>query len=407
MKDKLLNRFLKYVKINTMSDSRSTTYPSSTIQIDFGKQLVEECKQIGLQDVSIDNYGYVMATLPANTKTDAPVIGFISHMDTVPDYPGVNVKPNIIENYSGGPIVLNKEQNVVMDPGYFEILDKVVGKTLITTDGTTVLGADDKAGIAEILTAMEYLISHPEIKHGEIKVGFTPDEEIGHGVDHFDVNKFGAKYAFTIDGCGLGELECENFNAAGATVKFKGISVHPGSAKGKMVNASSIACDFHSMLPTQDAPEYTEMREGFFHLHAMEGDIENATLEYIIRDHDKAKFENRKETLKNLVTYINNKYGSEVATVEMADNYYNMKEIIDKHPEPMELAKKAFAKAEVTPEIMPIRGGTDGARLSFMGLPCPNIFVGAYNCHGKYEFAVVEYMLKATEIIVAMCELNV
>lgn len=406
MTEKLLNRFLKYVKINTQADSHSTTYPSSSVQIDFAKQLVEDCKAIGLQDAQMDEYGYVFATLPSNIDEKVPTIGFISHMDTVPDYPGANVKPQIVENYDGKDIVLNADLQVVLSPEKFPVLHTLQGETLITTDGTTVLGSDDKAGIAEILTAMEYLIAHPEIPHGTIRVGFTPDEEIGHGVDHFDVARFNADFAYTIDGSSLGEIQCESFNAAGATIVIKGLSVHPGFAKGKMKNALTIACEFQNMLPCEEVPERTEGYEGFYHLHAFEGHLEEVTLSYIVRDHDRALFNKRKANILNIAKTLNEKYGEDTVTVEMADNYYNMREVIDQHPEIMALAERAFAKENIVPKCEPIRGGTDGSRLSFMGLPCPNIFTGGYNCHGKYEFAVLSHMEAAVRAILAICELG-
>ena len=406
MEQTLLNRFLGYVKINTMSNDQSTSFPSSTVQVSFAKELARECERIGLQDVTVDDYGYVFATLPGNIDKEVPVIGFIAHMDTVPDFAGDHVNPQIIENYKGGTITLNAAHNIVLSPAQFPILDTLVGEKLITTDGTTVLGSDDKAGIAEILTAMEYLIKHPEIKHGPIRVGFTPDEEIGRGVDFFDVKRFNAQFAYTIDGCNLGELQYENFNAASATVHFNGVSVHPGSAKGKMVNSMSIACEYQSLLPAMEVPEHTEGHEGFYHLHDMKGSIEDTTLHYIIRDHDKDNFETRKQTMQGLVHVLNQKYGEGTATTEIKDSYFNMSEVIKDHPEVMELAKKAFKEVGVEPLISPIRGGTDGARLSFMGLPCPNIFTGGYNCHGKYEFAVVSHMLQATKIIIKIAELG-
>ncbi len=405
MQQSLINRFLKYVQINTMSDDKSQTYPSSSVQIDFAKILVEECKTLGLTDVTLDEYGYVMATLPSNLETHTPTIGFIAHMDTVPDYPGNHVKPQLVESYDGTAIVLNPEKNISLNPIQFPILKTFIGETLITTDGTTVLGADDKAGISEILTAMEYLITHPEIPHGTIRIGFTPDEEIGQGVNYFDVNKFGADFAYTIDGGRLGELQCENFNAASVTLNFTGVSVHPGSAKGKMKNSLTIACEYQSLLPAREVPEHTEGREGFYHLHDMSGTLESTTLHYIIRDHDKVKFENRKQTMQDLTQKLNQKYGEGTVTIEVKDSYYNMKEVIDKYPKVMTLAKQAFANIEVEPILSPIRGGTDGARLSFMGLPCPNIFTGGYNAHGKYEFAVVSHMLKATEAIIEIAKL--
>ena len=404
MKEKLLNRFLTYVQTNTQADGASTTYPSSTVQIDFAKTLVSECTQLGLHDVSLDENGYVFATLPSNIQEEVPTIGFISHMDTVPDYPGNNVKPQIIENYNGTDITLNPE--VTLSPRQFPVLKTLVGETLITTDGTTILGGDDKDGIAEILTAMEYLIAHPEIPHGTIRIGFTPDEEIGRGVDYFDVKKFNADFAYTIDGCAVGELQCENFNAASATIKIKGLSVHPGSAKGKMKNALAIACEFQNHLPAHEVPECTEGHEGFYHLHAFEGHLEEATLHYILRDHNRSLFNARKEKIASITTLLNEKYGEGTVSFEITDSYYNMKEVIDKYPGVLELAEKAFAKVGITPVHEPIRGGTDGARLSFMGLPCPNIFTGAYNCHGKYEFTVLHHMELAVKAILAICELG-
>lgn len=406
MEQQLLDRFLNYVRINTMSDERSTTFPSSQVQLAFAKQLAEECKNMGLTDVTLDDYGYVMATLPGNIDHEVPVIGFIAHMDTVPDYPGEHVNPQIVEKYEGGSILLNAEQKVFLSPGQFPVLNDLIGEKLITTDGTTVLGSDDKAGIAEILTAMAYLIAHPEIKHGPIRIGFTPDEEIGQGVDHFDVAAFGAAFAYTVDGCALGELQYENFNAASVTLHVNGVSVHPGAAKGKMKNSLSIACEYQSLLPALEVPEHTEGHEGFYHLHEMTGSIEETVLHYIIRDHDRDKFEHRKETMQGLAHILNKKYGPDTIQLTLKDSYYNMAEIIEQHPEVMALAKKAFAKAGVTPLLDPIRGGTDGARLSFMGIPCPNIFTGGYNCHGKYEFAVVSHMLSAVKVILSICELG-
>ena len=405
MQQNLMNRFLKYVKINTMSDAHSSTYPSSAIQLDFAKLLAKDCEDIGLSDVAVDEYGYVTATLPSNIDTKVPTIGFIAHMDTVPDYPGEHVKPQIVENYDGTAIVLNEEKNITLNPAQFPILKELVGETLITTDGTTVLGSDDKAGIAEILTAMEYLIAHPEIPHGTIRIAFTPDEEIGSGVNYFDVKKFNADFAYTIDGCNLGQLQCENFNAASATLHFTGVSVHPGSAKDKMKNSLTIACEYQSLLPALEVPEHTTGHEGFYHLHDLSGSIENTELHYIIRDHNKEKFEGRKQLMKDLAEQINQKYGEGTVSIKIQDSYYNMKEVIDTCPEVMDLAKKAFAAVGVTPEFEPIRGGTDGARLSFMGLPCPNIFTGGYNCHGKYEFAVAKHMLLATQIVIEISKL--
>ena len=405
MQEALVKRFLKYVQTNTMSNDASTTFPSSSVQLDFAQTLVEECKAIGLTDVALDENGYVTATLPSNISKKTPVIGFIAHMDTVPDYPGEHVKPQIIEKYNGGSILLNAENGTSLRPEQFPILRDLVGESLITTDGTTVLGADDKAGIAEILTAMEYLIAHPEIPHATIRVGFTPDEEIGHGVDYFDVAKFAADFAYTIDGCDLGELQCENFNAASATIHVNGVSVHPGSAKGKMKNSLSIACEYQSLLPALEVPEHTTDHEGFYHLHDMSGSVENTKLHYIIRDHDRDLFEKRKQTMMGLAHILNKKYGEGTVEIEITDSYYNMKEVIDQHPQVMSLAEKAFKNVGITPISSPIRGGTDGARLSFMGLPCPNIFTGGYNCHGKYEFAVISHMLLATKAIIEISTL--
>ena len=404
MQEALVNRFLKYVETNTMSNDESTTFPSSSVQLDFARTLVEECKEIGLSDVTLDANGYVMATLPSNTSKQVPVIGFIAHMDTVPDYPGDHVNPQLLENYGGGSILLNAEKEIYLSPAQFPILNTLVGESLITTDGTTVLGADDKAGIAEILTAMEYLIAHPEIPHGTIRIGFTPDEEIGHGVDYFNVKEFAADFAFTVDGCDLGELQCENFNAASATLNIHGVSVHPGSAKGKMKNSISIACEYQSLLPALEVPEHTTDHEGFYHLHDMSGSVENTKLHYIIRDHDRDQFEVRKQTMMGLAHILNKKYGEGTVEIEINDSYYNMKEVIDKHPQIMFLAERAFKNIGITPVITPIRGGTDGARLSFMGLPCPNIFTGGYNCHGKYEFAVISHMELATQAVVEIAK---
>ena len=401
MKEKLLNRFLSYVVVDTMSDDTSETFPSTSKQVDFAKKLAKECEAIGLINVGVDEYGYVMATLPSNIEENTDVIGFISHMDTVPDYSGKDVKPNVVE-YSGGNILLNKDKDIYLSNTQFPILDTLVGETLITTDGTTVLGGDDKAGIAEILTAIEYLIAHPEIPHGTIKVGFTPDEEIGRGVDYFDVKKFGADFAYTIDGGNLGELQYENFNAASVNVTIKGVSVHPGDAKGKMKNALTIGCEYQSMLPADEVPETTELYQGFYHLHDFSGSLEETKLHYIIRDHDKLSFEKRKSFMLELAQNLDKKYNGDTVSIEIKDSYFNMKEIIENHPETIERAKKAMLEVGVTPILEPIRGGTDGARLSFNGLPCPNIFTGAHNYHGKYEFTVLNHMVKASEVIVAI-----
>ncbi len=405
MKEQLTSRFLKYVKTNTQADESNTSFPSTKEQLTFGKALVKECTLLGLQDARMDEYGYVFATLPSNIDRKVPTVGFIAHMDTVSDYPGAHVKPQLIENYSGEKITLNENEHIFLSPSQFPILKDFIGETLITTDGTTILGGDDKAGIAEILTAMEYLITHPEIPHGTIRVGFTPDEEIGRGVDFFDVKKFNADFAYTIDGGLVGELQCENFNAASATLNFRGVSVHPGSAKGKMKNSLAMACEYQNLLPQGETPECTEGYEGFYHLHDMQGTLENTTLHYIIRDHDKDKFEARKQEMLRLVDTLNEKYGEGTVSITLKDSYYNMKEIIDQYPQVMTLAEKAIEKVGIVPIRQPIRGGTDGARLSFMGLPCPNIFTGAYNCHAKYEFTVVSHMLLATQTIIELSQL--
>ncbi len=401
----LVDRFIKYVKIDTQSDASSNTTPSTEKQWNLALELVDELKRIGLHEVSIDNNSYVMATLPSNIDKKVPTIGFISHFDTTPDFSGTDVNPQIIENYNGKDIVLNAEKNIVLSPDYFEDLLQYKGQTLITTDGTTLLGADDKAGIAEIITAMEYLILHPEIKHGEIKIAFTPDEEIGRGAHKFDVEKFGAKWAYTMDGSQIGELEYENFNAAGAKVKIAGKSVHPGYAKGKMVNAISIASAFLELLPPEETPQNTENKEGFFHVHHIQGGIESAEFELIVRDHDRDNFENRKALLKNITEKLNELYGNCI-TLELNDQYYNMSEKIKPVFFIVDIAKEAMETLNIKPIIKPIRGGTDGSQLSFMGLPCPNIFAGGHNFHGKYEYVPVQSMVGAVGVIVKICELT-
>jgi len=405
-KQKLIDRFISYAKIYTESDPTSTTTPSSERQWDLAHYLVEELKSIGMSEVSIDEHAYVMATLPSNVEGDIPVIGFIAHLDTSPDFTGKNVNPQIIENYNGRDIVLNKEENIILSPDEFKELANYKGQTLITTDGTTLLGADDKAGIAEIVTAMEYLINHPEIPHGKIRVCFNPDEEIGLGAHKFDVEKFGAKWAYTLDGSTIGELEYENFNAAGATVRFTGKMVHPGYAKGILFNSMYVAQDFISSLPKLETPEHTEGREGFFHLHQIKGNVEETVLEYIIRDHDKKKFEARKEALIRLTADFNAQYGKEVVSVEIKDQYYNMREKIQPVMHIIKIAEEAYRKVGVEPIIKPIRGGTDGAQLSFKGLPCPNIFAGGHNFHGRYEYVPVESMQKAAEVVIKIAELT-
>jgi len=401
----LLNRFLSYVKIDTQSDPSSNTTPSTQNQWDLANKLVAELKEIGLSDVTIDENAYIMATLPSNIDKDVPTIGFISHFDTTPDFSGTNVNPQIIRNYDGKDIVLNQEKNIVLSPDYFDDLLQYKGQTLVTTDGTTLLGADDKAGITEIVTAMEYLVAHPEIKHGTIKVGFTPDEEIGRGAHKFDVEKFGADWAYTMDGSQIGELEYENFNAAGAKITIEGKSVHPGYAKGKMVNAIGIAQKLMAKLPSKEVPEHTTGREGFFHIHTIKGEIEEASVELIIRDHDKESFESRKLLLQNSVDDLNSKYNN-VINLEMKDQYYNMKEKVMPVFHIVEIAKQAMEELGITPIIKPIRGGTDGSQLSYMGLPCPNIFAGGHNFHGKYEYVPVESMERAVDVIVKICQLT-
>jgi tripeptide aminopeptidase len=405
MQEKILKRFLKYISIDTQSDENSIVCPSTSKQFDLLNILYTELNEIGLQEVTLDEKGYLMATLPSNIAQEVPVIGFLAHVDTSPDMPGNNVSPTIINNYSGEDIVLNKEKNLVLSTREFSELKSYIGKTIITTDGNTLLGADDKAGIAEILTAMEYLIHHPEIKHGTIKVGFTPDEEIGRGVDFFDVAKFNADFAFTIDGGGLGELEYENFNAASAKISIQGRNIHPGYAKNKMINSLLVATEFNSLLPVNERPEFTENYEGFFHLIKIEGNVENTKIQYIIRDHDKQKFESKKVLINEIVKFLNKKYNANIISIELKDQYFNMKEKIEPQIHIVETAKKAMLLAGVEPVVVPIRGGTDGARLSYMGLPCPNIFAGGHNFHGKFEFVPLESMLKATEVILKIIEL--
>ncbi len=372
----------------------------------MANKLAEELKAIGMQDVTIDENAYIMATLPSNVDHEVPTIGFISHFDTSPDFTGANVKPQIVENYNGKDIVLNAEEDIVLSPDYFEDLLLYKGQTLITTDGTTLLGADDKAGITEIVSAMEYLINHPEIQHGPIRVGFTPDEEIGRGAHKFDVEKFGADWAYTMDGSQIGELEYENFNAAGAVVKVKGKIVHPGYAKGKMVNSMYIATEFINSLPRLETPEHTEGYEGFFHLYSIQGEVEETILEYIIRDHDKQHFEARKEVMVKLTNDINEQYEREVITIDIKDQYFNMKEKVEPVMHIVDIAEEAMKQLGIKPLIKAIRGGTDGSQLSYMGLPCPNIFAGGHNFHGRYEYVPVESMIKATEVICKIAELT-
>ena len=405
-KEHIINRFISYVKIDTTSDPESDTTPSTKKQWDLAISLAEELKRIGMSDVNIDDNAYIMATLPSNVDHVVPTIGFISHFDTSPDYSGTNVNPQIIENYDGKDIVLNVEDNIVLSPNYFDDLLLYKGQTLITTDGSTLLGADDKAGVCEIVSAMEYLINHPEIKHGKIRVGFTPDEEIGRGAHKFDVEKFGADWAYTMDGSQVGELEYENFNAAGAKIHIKGKSVHPGSAKGKMVNSMYIATEFINSLPRMETPEHTEDYQGFFHLYSIKGDVENTHLQYIIRDHDREKFEARKTLMQQITDEINSQYGEVVITIEINDQYYNMKEKVEPVMHIVDIAEEAMKQLNITPIIKPIRGGTDGSQLSYIGLPCPNIFAGGHNFHGRYEYVAVESIIKATHVICKIAEIT-
>jgi tripeptide aminopeptidase len=406
----LIDRFVSYVTIDTESDANSTTTPSTKKQLVLAKLLVEELKAIGLTEVTIDKNGYVMGTLPSNIEKEVPTIGFVAHYDTTPDFTGANVNPQIIKNYDGKDIVLNAKENIVLSPNYFKDLLLYKGQTLITTDGLTLLGADDKAGLTEIVSAMEYLVLHPEIEHGKIRVGFTPDEEIGRGADLFDVGKFGAEWAYTMDGSQIGELEYENFNAAGAKITFKGKSVHPGYAKGKMINSMLIANDFINELPKGETPQETKGYEGFFHVHHLKGSIEESVLELIIRDHDAKKFKKRKELIHSITKKFNKKFakqfGEDIVITEVKDQYYNMKEKVEPVKYIVDLAEKAMKDLGIKPLIKPIRGGTDGCRLSYMGLPCPNIFAGGHNFHGKYEYVPVESIQKAVDVIVKIVELT-
>ncbi len=404
-KQHLIDRFISYITVDTESDPNSNNTPSSKKQWNLANPLADELKRIGMQDVSIDENAYIMATLPSNVDHDVPVVGFISHFDTSPDFTGAHVNPQFVENYDGKDIILNEEENIVLSPSYFDDLLLYKGKTLITTDGNTLLGADDKAGIAEIISAMEYLINHPEIKHGKIRIGFTPDEEIGRGAHKFDVEKFGADWAYTMDGSQVGELEYENFNAASAEVTVKGKIVHPGTAKGKMVNSMYIATQFINSLPKMETPEHTEGREGFFHLHNMNGAVEETKLHYIIRDHDISHFEARKKVVKKVADEINSQYGREVIIVEIKDQYFNMREKIEPVMHIIDIAREAMEQAGIVPIIKPIRGGTDGSQLSYKGLPCPNIFAGGHNFHGRYEYVPVESMQKAIEVIVNIAQI--
>ncbi|WP_121967491.1 peptidase T [Myroides sp. N17-2] len=406
----IIDRFISYVTVDTESDSSSNSCPSTEKQWDLANKLVEELKQIGLEDVTIDEHAYIMATLPSNVEHEVPTIGFISHFDTSPDFSGANVKPQIVENYDGGDIVLNKELNIVLSPSYFKDLLQYKGQTIITTDGTTLLGADDKAGITEIVSAMEYLIQHPEIKHGKIRIGFTPDEEIGRGAHLFDVKKFGAEWAYTMDGSQIGELEYENFNAGYAKLTFNGKSVHPGYAKGKMVNSILLANKFISKLPKDEVPQKTTGYEGFFHVHHVTGTIEESVVELIIRDHNLKKYEKRKKDIAKLAEKFNKKhskkFGGPIVNCEIGDQYFNMREKVEPVMHIVDIAEEAMKELGIKPLIKAIRGGTDGSQLSYMGLPCPNIFAGGHNFHGKYEYVPVESIVKATEVIVKIAELT-
>lgn len=401
----IVDRFLKYVSFTTTSDENTNMTPSTPGQLIFANYLVEELKELGLHEVEVDKNGYVMATLPANTDKAIPTIGFIAHMDTSPDMSAKHVKARIVENYDGNDILLNADKTIVLETKKYPEILQYKGQDIVVTDGTTLLGADDKAGLAEIVTAMEYLLAHPEIKHGKIRVGFTPDEEIGQGADHFDVEKFGAEWAYTIDGGEIGELEFENFNAASAKVIFKGTNVHPGYAKHKMLNSMRVAQQFAGMLPRHETPEHTEGYEGFFHLTNMEGTVENSSLSYIIRDHDCDRFDRRKKEFTHLVNKINSEFGQETATLEMRHQYYNMREKVEPVMHIVDLAFEAMEAASVKPNVKPIRGGTDGSRLSYMNLPCPNIFAGGHNFHGRFEFVPVQSMEKAMMVIIKIAEI--
>ncbi len=404
MKETLLNRFIKYVKIDTQSDPESQSYPSTDKQFDLLNLLVDELKEIGMQDVQIDEKGYVTATLPSNSdKKNIPTVAFIAHVDTSFEMSGTNVNPQIINNYDGKDIIL--DENYSLPVSEFPELENYVGKTIITSDGKTLLGADDKAGVAEIVTAMQYLINNPDIKHGNIKVAFTPDEEIGKGVDYFDVEKFAADYAYTLDGGGVGELEFENFNAASANFTVKGKNIHTGYAKNKMINASIIITEINNMLPANQRPEHTQDYEGFYHLHGMKGNVEEATADYLIRNHDIKEFEKQKQYLSDIAEFLNKKYGEQTVTLTITDSYFNMRSKIEPVYHIIEIAKEAIRQAGVEPIVKPIRGGTDGARLSYMGLPCPNIFAGGHNFHSRFEYVPLESMEKATQVVINIVKL--
>jgi len=402
----VVDRFLHYVSFDTQSSETSDTTPSTDKQALLAKALKEEVEAMGLTDISLDEHAYLMATLPANTDEKIPVLGFIAHLDTSPDMSGANVKPRIVKKYDGKDIVLNESENVVLSPTMFPELLSHTGEDIIVTDGTTLLGADDKAGIAEIMTAIQYLMDHPEIKHGKIRIAFNPDEEIGMGASKFDVEKFACDWAYTLDGGEVGELEYENFNAASAKIHVKGLNVHPGYAKNKMVNAGLIAMQFAGMLPSHERPEHTEGYEGFFHLAGMSGTVEEATLSYIIRDHDPNRFEQRLKRLQEATDHLNKAYPEGTVRLEIKQQYRNMREIVEPQKHIIELAERAMRETGITPIVRPIRGGTDGAQLSFKGLPCPNIFAGGLNFHGRYEWIPVQSMEKAVKVIVKIIELN-
>jgi tripeptide aminopeptidase len=403
--DKLVERFIRYAKLNTCSDENSKSCPSTPQQMEFARLLADELDEIGLQNISLDENGYLMATLPGNSKKEVPVVGFLAHLDTSPDFRSENINPQILEHV-GKNLVLNKAEGIVLSPLDFPVLNNYIGQQIITTDGTTLLGADDKAGIAEIITAMEYLVQHPEIPRGNVRIAFTPDEEIGRGPDKFDIKRFNAQYAYTVDGGALGEFEYENFNAAKAKISIQGMNVHPGSAKNKMKNSMLIAMELNNMLPSSEVPEHTDAYEGFFHLTDISGSVDSTTLNYLIRDHDSKAFNRKKDLLIKIVDHLNLKYGSRTVKLIMVDQYYNMKEKIESVFEIVIRARKAIQARGIVPRIVPVRGGTDGARLSFMGLPCPNIFTGGHNFHSRFEFIPVKSMEKATEVIVKIVELN-
>ncbi|WP_312373062.1 peptidase T [Lachnoclostridium sp.] len=402
---KVLERFLNYVSYHTTSEDDQETVPSTDRQWILAKALEQELKTLGATNVRMSEHCYVYATIPATTTKKVPALGFVAHMDTAPALTAENAKPRVVKNYDGGDIVLNEALGIVMSPKQFPKLKNNEGEDLVVTDGTTLLGGDDKAGIAEIMTMAEYLLTHPEIEHGTIQIGFTPDEEVGRGVDFFDVEGFGADFAYTVDGSTLGEIEYENFNAAGAKLRIQGTSIHPGYAKGKMKNAVLLGMEFHQMLPVSENPAYTEGYEGFYHLDKIEGTVDSATLYYIIRDHDKVKFEEKKKLFSRVCEFLNEKYGKDTFSVEIKDNYYNMKEKVEPHMHLVDRAKEAMEALEITPAIVPIRGGTDGARLSFMGLPCPNLCTGGENYHGRYEYVSVNAMEKVVELLIKIIEL--